>query len=284
MAVKSGYLTDPLKLFYVADQRAWECPFHYHDFDKVVIFLQGQVTYDIEGNSYALQPYDVVAVPAGQMHRPVVGSRQLYERIIAYISPEYVEAYRKRQCDMSIIFRAPSPILRQPREADSLYDVIGRLRHVCRADVPEDNTVLKETLFLEFLIYLSRAVRNKRVGCVKTGRQNEKIQAVLSYIQLHLTGDLSIPAIAEQFCISTDYLMHLFKGETGYSLGYYITIKRLLLARRLMQEGRPLTEVCYDSGFKQYSTFYRAWKKYYGTSPKQRAVMPQPAIPEQFPE
>ena len=42
----------------------------------------------------------------------------------------------------------------------------------------------------------------------------------------------------------------------------------VLLARELMKKQLPLTTICYDSGFKQYSAFYRAWKKQYGQSPK----------------
>lgn len=37
-----------------------EFEFHYHDFDKILIFLSGKVTYLIEGRSYELQPYDII--------------------------------------------------------------------------------------------------------------------------------------------------------------------------------------------------------------------------------
>ena len=116
MYEKTGYLTEPLKLFYVSDKRDWACPVHYHEFDKVMLFFQGDVTYEIEGKSYRLQPYDIVVVPAGQMHRPVVGGAYTYERIIAYISPAYIESYRQRGCDLSALFQTASPILRQLRK------------------------------------------------------------------------------------------------------------------------------------------------------------------------
>ena len=48
MKDKLGYLKEPLKLFYLRDKKTWECPYHYHDFDKITLFLQGHVTYDVE--------------------------------------------------------------------------------------------------------------------------------------------------------------------------------------------------------------------------------------------
>lgn len=270
MKKPTGYLKEPLKIFYVIDKKEWECPYHYHGFDKITLFLQGHVTYEIEGKSYALQPYDIVVVRAGQMHRPIIHDDMVYERIIAYISSEYLQQYEHKGCHLTSIFStSSSSVLRQPPETGSLYGVSSRLRQVCTTkDKTPRHHVLLETLFLEFLIYLAEALETHHIGYVKTGKQNEKMLLILQYIHSHLTENLSIPFIASQFYMSPDYLMHVFKEETGQTLGTYITTKRLLLARELMKQQLPLTTICYDSGFKQYSTFYRAWKKQYGQSPK----------------
>lgn len=266
---KTGYLHQQLKLFYLADQQNWVCPYHYHDFDKITIFLQGSVTYDIEGTSYSLQPYDVVIIPAGQLHRPVVSDSAIYERIIAYVSPEFFEAYSSHGCDLSIIFKhIPSQVLRQPQEMGSLFSSTCRLRQAF-ATTGMGKNLLEETIFLEFMIHLARAMEKKNVGYVRTRQANEKIQEIMSYITTHLTEPLSVPILAYHFYISPDYLMHLFKNETGYAVAQYITAKRLILARSLIEKGKPLTSICYDSGFKNYSTFYRAWKQFYHTSPRQ---------------
>ena len=108
-----------------------------------------------------------------------------------------------------------------------------------------------------------------KLRIVQKGHQNEKIRRILAYIEANLSGDLSIPSLAAAFFMSPDYLMHLFKAETGMTAARYITTKRLQKARHLMQEGRALTEICYDCGFTTYSTFYRAWKNHYHTSPKE---------------
>ena len=61
--------------------------------------------------------------------------------------------------------------------------------------------------------------------------------------------------------------MHLFKQETGTTLASYIAAKRLLYARELLENGCSITEACYNSGFKNYSTFLRAYKKFFQETP-----------------
>ena len=62
-------------------------------------------------------------------------------------------------------------------------------------------------------------------------------------------------------------MMRLFKAETGYTIGNYITYRRLLLARTLILDGMPITQACLASGFQDYSTFSRAYKKQNFTEP-----------------
>ena len=63
-------------------------------------------------------------------------------------------------------------------------------------------------------------------------------------------------------------MMRLFKQETGYTLGQYISQKRLLLAKELILSGEAVKQVCYDCGFKDYSTFSRAYKRLFQESPR----------------
>lgn len=268
MYQKKGYLEESSRLFYVCDQSDKLFPSHYHDFDKLTLFLQGRVQYEIEGKTYGLQPFDIVLVRAGQLHRPIVSSDAVYERIIAYMSPAFFKTYEDPLCDLYSVFtKTPSPVLRQPQSTGSVYGAACRLRQSF-TQAGKKPALLQNTIFLEFMIQLSLSIQEQHIGYVATGRQNEKIQTILTYINDNVAADLAIPAIASHFYMSPDYLMHLFKAETGYSLGTYITTKRLLLARQLLQQGKALTDVCYDSGFKNYSTFYRAWKQRFHQSPR----------------
>ena len=116
-------------------------------------------------------------------------------------------------------------------------------------------------LFMEFLILLCRACV-KHTDCFNHNvTYNQKMIEILRYINEHLTEKLSIEMLAEHFYISKYHMMRQFKEETGYTIHQYITEKRVLDAKNRMNAGVPATEACYESGFQDYSTFLRAYKK-----------------------
>ena len=95
------------------------------------------------------------------------------------------------------------------------------------------------------------------------------IRKILDYINEHITEDLSIDRIAEAMYLNRSYLMHLFKSETGYTIGKYISEKRLFLANHLIGEGVSITDACYRSGFRNYSAFFQAYRNKYHVSPRE---------------
>ena len=96
---KKGYLNSEFRLFHLTDQETKEVDYHYHDFDKITIFIRGKVNYMIEGRSYDLKPYDIVLVKQGDIHRLTVDNSCPYERIIVYISPNFMNAYQTDNYD-----------------------------------------------------------------------------------------------------------------------------------------------------------------------------------------
>ena len=65
-----------------------------------MILIKGNVTYHIDGRSYRLEPYDIVFVHAGEVHRPQIEEDCEYERIIIYISDEFIRSYRNEEYDL----------------------------------------------------------------------------------------------------------------------------------------------------------------------------------------
>lgn len=272
---KRGYLLDDFKIFSLSDSRAIQYNFHYHDFHKILLFIKGNVTYHIEGKAYRLEPYDIVLVPSGDVHKPVLNDNSVYERVIIYISDLFLEHFSTKECNLrQFIEYAGAENTNVVRytlsgEAEQTASVINELLKTL-SFAGFGSELLQKALLLELLVRLNRICLDDAAALLRTDTANPHILTVLEYINRNLSEDLSIAAISDKFFMDKYYLMHLFKKETGFTIGNYITCKRLSRVDELIKRGLRVTEACFECGFKNYSTFSRAYKKYYNASPRMR--------------
>ena len=260
-----GYLREDFRLFHLADCRQEEIPYHYHSFHKIIWLLAGRADYAVEGRVYRLQPGDFVLVGSGCIHRPQVHSGDYYERMILYISPEFLGSLDREE-DLGDCFQ------RTQQESHFVYhDEQGALQEkLLQMEAAEKSgefgaAVLCRALFMELLVAVNRRVRQGHAVDAAVG--DRKMQALLQYLGGHLTENISIDDLAGRFYISKYHMMRRFRDTTGYTIHNYITEKRLLEARRLLEQGVPLSEVAERCGYQDYSTFSRAYKKQFGASP-----------------
>lgn len=94
-------------------------------------------------------------------------------------------------------------------------------------------------------------------------------QKLLVYIDNHLEQDISLEHLAKKFYVSKYYIAHLFKGNTGISIHQYIMKKRLAACQNAILSNISISKAYLMFGFKDYSNFYRAFKKEFGISPKE---------------
>lgn len=265
---KIGYLDHNYKMFHLVDKGIKKFENHYHDFDKILILIKGDISYHIEGKTYKLKPYDVVLVNAYKVHKPVINTDSCYERIIIYVSPRFIESYKEEKVDLAKCFvdakENRSNILRiSSFDKTKLYSIINELENSFNNNLYA-NELYQRILFLQFMIELNRCSINKEINYIETNYSNKKILSIIDYINKNLSADLSVESIAELFHLSKSYLMHSFKKETGFTINNYVKTKRLLFAKSLISQGKNVTEACYQCGYNNYSTFSRAYKKTFG--------------------
>ncbi|WP_270369904.1 helix-turn-helix domain-containing protein, partial [Megamonas funiformis] len=125
--------------------------------------------------------------------------------------------------------------------------------------------------FLEFMILINRAIinDNKNLTIHHKVSYDKTINSVIDYINEHLFTELNIDYLANHFFVSKYYLMRKFKLKTGYSIHQYILNKRLIVAKEKIKSGIALTQICFDCGFKDYSTFSRTFKQIFKQTPRE---------------
>lgn len=263
---KTGYLKEDFRLFHINDQTKKDFSYHYHDFHKIIVFISGKVTYHIEGKAYHLKPRDILLVSQGAIHKPEINPSVPYERYIFWIRDtlscqELNTCFQKANDRSFNLVRADSSL--QERLKDLLPEIEQTLQNKYFGD-----TVLRDALFTQFMIYINRIfLRTSSSPDKKTYSSDTQVEQLLKYINRNLSENLSIDQLANRFFFSKYHMMRKFKNETGYTIHNYITSKRLLMARSLISQGMPVMKAAQASGFHDYTTFVRAYKKQFGKAP-----------------
>lgn len=271
---RRGYLHEDFRLFHLRDMGVEEMEYHYHEFDKIVIFLSGRASYIIEGRSYFLEPWDVLLVSHHLIHRPVTDPDRPYERVVIYLDPGFAQASGTRGEDLASCFhlaRNRQFALMRPGEGER-KELEERLEGLERAlkDDGFGGDLLARTCFLQLLVHLNRAMLRDRTPRDRSVSQYDpKIARALSYINDHLGEELTVDALARQVYTSKYHFMRRFKELTGCSVHRYITQKRLLAAAGLLRAGVSAQAACGRCGFQDYSAFHRAFRRQFGASPRE---------------
>ena len=272
--VKRGYLNEDFHFFNLKDQKRNEFEFHYHDFNKIIIFISGEVTYIIEGKSYKLKPWDILLVGRNDLHIPIISPATSYERMILWLNPLFLEEHNKNNCNLLSCFelaaeRKLNLIRLSLKDINSLKQNLLNLEGAIN-DKAFGSHILKNALFLQLIVKINRLFLgmefSKNIDDIK---YDPRVEDILSFINSNLDKDLSIDTFSKKFYLNKYYLMHLFKKETGYTLYGYIQKKRIIKASDLIKSGMQAGEVCSLCDFGDYSTFVRAFKKEFELSPKQ---------------
>lgn len=242
--------------------------FHAHDFLELYYFLDGSVTYYIEDQVYDLCPGDLLIIPAGKMHRPVIANEHAaYERMVLWITPQYLQSIDSPAGDLQKnLQKVGEHGYCVPFRGDETVFVTALLKKLLYM---QKNDTDPKFCAGAVELYLWTIFRS--YGVIDTTHRNETqvIPQVIRYITEHFSEPLTLEDIATEFFVSKSYLNRHFKAYTNSTVYAYIMALRLTHARRMLREGIPAVEAGRECGFSDYSTFYKAFKTQTGLSPQQ---------------
>lgn len=269
---KRGYLLENFRLFHLHTQTGTKVDYHYHEFCKLLLLVSGRGGYVVDGQRYLLQPGDVILIGSRSAHRPELEEDCDYERIIIYISPEFLQRSSTDGCNLVELFSGRrSHVLRlKETQRKKVFSLAAALEKELSGS-EYGREILSNGALLRILVEIGRAQRQEGAWNLSpVTPEDPRVTEWMGYLDRHLSEDLSMDQLAERFFISKFHMMRLFRAQTGFTIHTYLLQRRLLAARQLIEKGMLATEACYRCGFRSYSSFTRAYNKHFGTTPTGR--------------
>ncbi len=260
---------DNFELYYYNDSVQIHVHPHYHEHYEIQFFLEGDTTCYINEHCYKLREQDVIIIPPGSRHYNKISNKKPYRRFIFWITKEYLDWMVSNDKAYAYFMEETAKDRHVWHLSSVAFNSIqARLVSLleCMQSTSFGSKALTSLSAQALVLKLNQEIYHIDHPYVsKEGRPLNEM--ILDYIQGHLNEDLSLAAIAKVFFVSKYHISHMFTSEMGISLHQFVIKKRLDQVRIALLANEELSKAIENAGFKNYSSFFRAFQKEYGMSP-----------------
>jgi AraC-like DNA-binding protein len=240
--------------------------FDTHEYYEILLFLEGDAKFIIEDRTYSLEPNDVIIVRKNELHRLSPNRTVPYSRIVIHAYPSFFQKYECPEYEAQFLNTAtgidnkiPAKVVR----SSGLYDAFMKYSKYSNHGEIRENTPVLRSMIMEIL-YLLNNTTNFSTPDYSSG----SMESIILYLNNSFTEDITLDILEKKFFLTKNHLCKAFRNATGITIFHYIRKKRLAKVQELVSEGMNINDAASISGFHDYSSFYRAYKNEFGTSPR----------------
>ncbi len=225
----------------------------FHDYHEFIFYLRGNAYFLSKDIQQKLPLGCIVAIPKEHFHQFVVSEPDEYVRcIVGFWETDETKALISSVMTEVKIYAEPD---------ERMTYLFERITEIAQSDLSEsEKTLFIEAALHQLLVFLKQ---NARGAITKNVTVSEIVRAAIDFIDKNFEKDLSVPMIASRLFVSESTLSHKFSREMNLSIYQYILKKRLISAKMRIEKGESPSSAALNSGFSDYSSFYRAYKKSY---------------------
>ncbi len=229
--------------------------FCFHSQIELYFVDEGEMDISVNDNRRMLKGGEMAVVLSFDAHTYMTPekSRSSALFIPVYMCPDFIEDVRHK--------RVTSPFICDKEVVEKIKSLVSELQK------SGDNAILKQGY-----IYVILGIIKDNIF-FKTTKENmdpELSTRLLTYVNDNFGDDISLATAARELGYNESYLSRYFKACFRIGFNRYLTTVRLKNALMLMNEKKHTTAYCaMEVGFNSMRTFYRAFQKEFGCTPKE---------------
>ncbi len=230
----------------------------FHSYHEIIYFMGERALLFSETGKTQILPGNLILIPAHTYHSlQILGNPTAYHRCLFHFSVGEEWAPLASECMRS---------LRVISETDRVGELIRQLADLSQEPASDAKAKMMLQAVLAMLLY--ELPKDPKTPMTPI---DPLVQKTLEKISVDLCKELSVEGLARNLNVSSSTLSHTFRKELHISVYRYIQKKRLAMAAQRLELGELAATVCAECGFRDYSNFYRQYKKEYGCSPSEKS-------------
>lgn len=231
---------------------------HLHENYELLLLINGNVDFNIDGQNYSLQPYDLVFIPSLSYHFVTPKSNDTYENYVINCSHNFIDEARINKLFIP-------PFIKSISQASKLRRMFSNFDFYHETYTPSDFEEASHYLINEILLLACYSSFDKEN--LHLSSEQSIIPLITSYISKNLESELNVEILSQELCFSKSYIKNCFSNVMGVGIQHYINQKKIHAAHIDILNGMDVNGAAEKYGYKDYSSFYRQYLKIIGTPP-----------------
>ncbi|MBE6643934.1 MAG: AraC family transcriptional regulator [Ruminococcaceae bacterium] len=249
---------------------------HSHDYFQIYYLKEGKIIHHLENSSAELSAGDVFIIPPNLVHYIEPSSQQL-----RFYSISFMPAFIEDVCNgnkfvkdfihyLEQLAKENIPPSLTLEDGDALFadTLVQKVMKEFTSDKTGKEALIKSAIGLLLSVF-ARSYFNEKCESIKIRSEREAIMHCITYVKNHLSEEITLLEIAKKTAMSKTAFCKSFNTVVGESFKKYLNRQRIENASRLIKSGECASVAARLSGYSDFSTFYRNFKRIYGVCPSE---------------
>lgn len=265
---RMGLRNTRLLVAWYTNQKNDQSVVHSHPYHELVLPIGGStVRYSIDGSVYLVHVGELIYFPAQIYHAGIFNiDNDHSDRLVIQIDDALWQACRRnanlKNAAWMHSITVLDPDVCNKWDFQSLF-----VRMAQSQELPAQmRDIVFEAQVSEMMLLITLATGSGQTTAPSS--TNVLVQRAVSYLYAHYQDPtLTTVKLAQELYASREHLSRAFKECTMESIHSYLTHLRMQHCRKALEDGVSVLNACTESGFPDYSSFLKTFRRLYGITP-----------------
>lgn len=265
---RMGLRNTKLLVAWYTNQKNDQSVVHSHPYHELVLPIGGStVRYSIDSSVYLVHVGELIYFPAQIYHAGIFNiDNDHSDRLVIQIDDALWQACRRnanlKNAAWMHSITVLDPDVYNKWDFQSLF-----VRMAQSQELPAQmRDIVFEAQVSEMMLLITLATGSGQTTAPSS--TNVLVQRAVSYLQAHYQDPtLTTVKLAQELYASREHLSRAFKECTMESIHSYLTHLRMQHCRKALEDGVSVLNACTESGFPDYSSFLKTFRRLYGITP-----------------
>ena len=254
---------------YYSEKQEPNSQIHIHECCELLLCLRGGKSFLIDNTFYEANDGTLFAINQFEAHKITADPERDFARYILHVHPTFLYENSCEGVNLGDCFYHASGVMhnRLTLSEEELSELISLFAEL-QTDYPYGDDLYKKMAALRILLAVNRMFAT-HAELRPNPSYHRAVQLAIDYINTNYSQELTLESISRNAYVSVNQLCRLFNRYCSTTVSKYILYKRITEAKKLLTEGRSVTDTAFMCGFNDYANFIRVFKKTVGIPPGQ---------------